>query len=319
MNPGDEVTYLVDRNINFTNICTTQCRFCAFHKAPEAKGGYLLTTDQILEKIPPLIKQGGTRILLQGGHNPNLNLKWYLDLFKEIKTAFPKLHLNCLSPAEIDAISKREQLSWESILCQMKEVGLDGLPGGGAEILDDEFRATICPDKVKGENWCRIMSIAHKLKLTTTATMVIGFGESLKHRFTHLDMIRELQRNSLQSYQHGFTSFILWTFQRKNTKMYELQEPEVNATEYLKNLAAARIALQNIPHIQASWPTMGPQIAQLALEYGADDFGSTMLEENVVRCAGKENDHCLTVSQIRNFIVESGYAPIQRTDDYSRV
>ncbi len=320
INPANIVTFLVDRNINYTNICVTECKFCAFYRLPNAKDSYVIDYDTIAKKIEELLKYNGTRILLQGGHNPKLRLDYYINLLSYIKKNFPTITIDAFSPSEIEYISKLENIAIEEVLVALKNAGLDGLPGGGAEILVDKVRDFVSPKKQKSEDWLNVMEIAHKLKLTTTATMVIGLGETFDERLEHLEKLRALQKKSLSKGYQGFISFILWTAQHENTKLSHLKYDNgfyTTAYDYLEMIALSRIFLNNIPHIGSSWPTMGEKIATIALLYGADDFGSTMFEENVVSQASKFYKVSITPDEIVYNIKSSGFVPAQRDSNYN--
>ncbi|MFN7181595.1 MAG: cyclic dehypoxanthinyl futalosine synthase [Planctomycetota bacterium] len=320
LNRDKIVTFLIDRNINYTNICVTECKFCAFYRFPDEKDSYVLSYEAIARKIEELLKYGGTRILLQGGHNPKLRLSYYIDLLTFIKKNFPAINIDGFSPSEIEFISRVEKMDIESVLKELKKAGLDGLPGGGAEILVDRIREVIAPKKQKSESWLDVMEIAHKLNLTTTATMVIGFGETFDERLEHLEKIRILQKKSVSRGSKGFISFILWTAQHHNTRLSHLKYTDnfyTTAYDYLEMVAISRIFLNNIVHIGASWPTMGEKIASIALLYGADDFGGTMIEENVVSQASPSYKTFMKPSEIISSIKSAGFIPAQRDSNYN--
>lgn len=317
-NPEPIVTYLVDRNINYTNVCNTDCSFCAFYR-PNGKHAeaYVLTKDALRQKIEETVAFGGTRILLQGGHNDDLPYDYYLDLVSWISENFP-LDINAFSPSEVQQMARVSGKTYEDVLRELKDAGLDGLPGGGAEILDDEVRARVSPKKTKADEWIEIMEIAQSLDLITTASMVIGFGERIENRLNHLERLRRLQDRTLAKGKPGFGCFISWTLKlNENTSMGRSRHaPSFGAstTEYLRNLAIARIYLDNIPHHQSSWPTLGPEIAQIGLHFGCNDIGSTMMEENVVSQAGAPTKEkwCMTPEELRFFIRGAGFIPAQR-------
>lgn len=320
LNPQNIVTFLIDRNINYTNICVTECYFCAFYRLPNMKDTYVLDEETILKKVEELIKIGGTRILLQGGHNPKLKLQYYTRLLSSIKRNYPHLQIDGFTPSEIEFIAKVERMDIEKVLIELKAAGLDGLPGGGAEILVDSVREKVSPKKQNSQGWLDVMSIAHKIGLTTTATMVIGLGETFEERLQHLEKIRHLQNESLQKGYKGFISFIMWTAQHDNTALSHLKYSDgfyTTAYDYLETLAISRIFLNNIPHIAASWPTMGEKIASVALFYGADDFGSTMMEENVVSQASSNYKSCMLPEEIIRIIKSNGFIPAQRDSNYN--
>jgi cyclic dehypoxanthinyl futalosine synthase len=314
------VTYLVDRNVNYTNVCITDCKFCEFYRPVGHAESYILTRDALGRKIQETLDVGGTRILLQGGHNPELKLDWYCELLRWIKDNYPAIELNAFSPSEIEHIAQVENSDMETVLKTLVEAGLDGLPGGGGEILQDEIRHRVSPKKQKTADWIEAMRIAQRLGLVTSSSQVIGFGEDPWHRFESLREIRDLQTESLAAHGNGFLSFVMWPLQyesrygevfgvRKGMKLGATRE------EYLRHTAIARIFLDNVPHIGASWPTMGPEIAKEALGWGADDFGSTMLEENVVSSAGSTHT-CMDEARIRSLITEAGYRPQKRDSNY---
>ena len=275
------VTFIIDRNINYTNICTAACRFCAFAFWPGDKRGYVNSYEIIQQKIKELVNLGGTQILLQGGHNPELNIDYYIDLFKKIKNDFPSVTLHALSPSEIDHICGVSNLDTETVLEKLIDAGLGSIPGGGAEILVDRVRNIISPLKIKSDRWLEVMKVAQRLGLKTTATMMFGHVETLEERIEHMDRIRQLQ-----DITGGFTAFISWSFQKENNPIGREIEKTATGIDYLKTLAISRIYLDNIVNFQSSWVTQGIQIGQVALAFGANDMGGTMLEENVVSAAG---------------------------------
>lgn len=317
-NPGRIVTYLIDRNINYTNVCNTDCSFCAFYRHdPKHPESYVLSREQLSKKIEETLELGGSRILLQGGHNDELPYEFYIDMISWIHDTY-KIELNAFSPSEIQQMQKVSGKSAEMILRELKDAGLTGLPGGGAELLDDAIRMRVSPKKIKSDEWIEIMEIAQNLKLITTASMVIGFGENLENRLNHLDKLRELQERSRKKGLQGFNMFISWTLQsNENTSMgrsRHCDKYKVSAVEYLKNIALCRIYLDNIQHHQSSWPTLGPEIAQIGLSFGCDDIGSTMMEENVVSQAGGHTKErwFMSPEELRYYIKEAGYIPAQR-------
>lgn len=307
LHPASIVTYVGDRNINYSNICVCQCRFCAFCKMPGDPAGYVISKDELAAKIEETLRLGGTQILLQGGHHPDLPFSWYEDLLRFMRGNWPDLHIHAFSPPEIHFWSEKFQLSIPEILQRLMAAGLDSIPGGGAEVLHDEARKKASPNKCTAGQWLNVMEEAHKLGMRTTATMMFGHEESPEHRLAHLFAIRELQDKT-----GGFTAYIPWTFQPANTRIHVEPQP---APAYLRLLAISRLVLDNIPNIQASWVTMGPDLAQLALFYGANDFGSLMIEENVVAAAGAS--YHLTREEIHAVISKAGYQPRQRRMDYS--
>ena len=330
---NEPVTFVVDRNINYTNICTCKCKFCAFHKDKDEKGSYVLDYGIIKRKIDELISVGGTQLLLQGGLNPDISLEYYLELIKNLRKDFPNLTIHSFSPSEISFIAKNNNLTPKKLLEMFIECGLSSIPGGGAEILCDEIRQKISPNKISSQKWLDIIEIAHNLSLKTTATMVFGFGESYEHIVEHLLKIRNLQDKT-----GGFTAFIPWTFvsspaviARSEATWQSMQmtnqdrllckpfglplnDNGTTAYDYLKILAVSRLVLDNIPNIQASWVTQGLKIAQLSLRFGANDFGGTMLEENVVKAAGVANK--TTIDEIIDNIQKAGFKAAQRNTKY---
>ncbi|MEW5988467.1 MAG: cyclic dehypoxanthinyl futalosine synthase [Chloroflexota bacterium] len=320
--PGNCVTYLIDRNVNYTNVCHTDCSFCAFYRHdPNHPEAYVNPKPVLGKKIEETLYLGGTRILMQGGHNDDLPWDYYLDLVGWIHQTYPQIEINAFSPSEIDQMVKVSGLSRYEVLKELKEAGMRGLPGGGGEILDDEIRRRVSPKKQRTDGWLDCMRQAHKLGLTTTATMVIGFREEIRHRLNHLQRLRDLQDASLRDFGNGFNAFISWTVQIENTPLEKSRfAPEYGATphEYLRHTAVARIFLDNIPHHQASWPTQGEKVAAVALHFGCDDFGSTMIEENVVSAAGARTAvKCsLNVPEIHRQIREAGFVPAQRDSSY---
>lgn len=304
--PEPITTFVIGRNVNYTNVCDTYCRFCAFYRAPGSEEGYVLPDEEIFNKIQETVDVGGTEILMQGGTNPNLPFSYYTDLLRQIKKRFPTIHMHSFSPAEIMKMKEVSGLSLEQVIRDLREAGLDSIPGGGAEILDDRIRRKISRLKGSWRDWMDVMQTAHRVGMHTTATMVIGFGETLEERVMHLLRVREAQDET-----KGFLAFIVWTFQPDNTN---LKREKLSPEEYLKAVAICRIMLDNIPNFQSSWVTMGPEIGKLSLSYGCNDFGSTMMEENVVSAAGttfKVNTN-LTLRLIR----EAGKIPAQRNTKY---
>jgi cyclic dehypoxanthinyl futalosine synthase len=315
------VTYLVDRNVNYTNVCVTNCSFCGFYRAPGHAESYVLSRDEIGRKIESTLAAGGTRILLQGGHHPDLRLDWYESLLRWIRDSYAAIEVNSFSPSEIDHVATLEGLPTAEVLRRLRDAGQAGLPGGGGEILDDEVRSRVSPLKLGTDGWLRIMGEAHALGLATTCTMVIGFGETLEHRMRHLARLRALQDRSLGEHGHGFVAFVAWTAQLDDVPLGDSLRRrgvlEPTPYEYLRTIATSRLFLDNVPHLQASWPTLGPKVAQVALMYGADDFGSTMMEENVVSQASPAKVRTsLDAREIRRQIRDAGYVPAQRDTRY---
>jgi len=310
------VTYLIDRNINYTNICNVACNFCAFYRTKRQDDAYVLSFEEIGRKIEELMQIGGRRILMQGGVNPDLPFEWYLDLLRYLKRHYPEVRIDAFSPEEILGLERITGRDCRELLTELKEAGLDGLPGAGGEILVDEVRAKAAPARIKSSDWFRILDTAQSLGLYTIATMVIGFGESYEQRVAHLLQIRAQQDKALREYGQGFAAFAMWTLQTEHTRL-KGKAPGATAYEYLQQLSIARIALDNIPNLQASWPSMGFKVAQAALYYGANDFGSTMLEENVVSAAGGHNRTHATVRQIVRHIADAGFIPAERDPYYN--
>jgi len=306
LNPEPIVTFVVDRNINYTNICISGCLFCAFYCPPGHADAYVISKEELKEKIEETLSLGGTQILLQGGLNPSLSLDYYIDLLKFIKDTFP-IHVHGFSPPEIVFIAEKSALSLKDTINKLIDAGLGSIPGGGAEILVDEVRERTSPNKCTADKWLEVMETAHKCGLRTTATMMFGHIERPEHIIEHLMKIRNLQDNT-----GGFTAFIPWTFQPDNTRIKALKATSV---EYLRVLAVSRLFLDNIQNIQASWVTQGDKIAQLALAFGANDLGSTMIEENVVAAAGVK--FRLPKEEMIRLIQEAGYTAAQRDCFYN--
>ncbi len=306
LHPERVVTFIVDRNINYTNICVNKCRFCAFYREAGSPEAYVLTRDEIFRKIEETIAQGGTQILMQGGVHPDLGVEYFEDLFSAIKTRFT-IQIHSLSPAEISFLAKKAGISVRGTLTRLRASGLDSIPGGGAEILVDRVRKKVSPNKIRWRQWADVMKTAHELGMPTTATMMFGSLETDKEIIEHLVRLRDIQDET-----GGFTAFIPWTYQPGNT---ELGGRAATAVEYLKTLALSRIMLDNFDNVQASWVTQGAKIAQVALEFGANDFGSTMIEENVVAAAGVT--FRMTRQEIVNLIIDAGYVAAQRDTRYN--
>ncbi|MBZ0275596.1 MAG: CofH family radical SAM protein [Anaerolineae bacterium] len=320
--PGDQVTYLIDRNINYTNVCVTDCQFCNFYALPgDTEKGYVNTKLILGGKIKEALDLGATRILMQGGHNPDLPYEYYIELVDWIHRTFPAIEINAFSPSEIQYMGLISGKSWREVLSDLKAAGLMGLPGGGGEILDDEIRKRVSPKKIMTDDWFGVMKVAHELGLTTTSTMVIGFREELSHRMNHLRRLRDEQDDSLKRFGNGFNAFISWTVQIENTPLARsrfAKEYGGTSTEYLRHTAISRIFLDNLPHISASWPTQGAKVGQMALHFGCDDFGSTMIEENVVSSAGAitKVSPMMEVHEIQRQIRMAGFIPAQRNTNY---
>jgi len=300
------VTYIVDRNVNYTNVCNVYCKFCAFYRVEDDADAYVIRPEEMDRKIEETVALGGTQILLQGGHHPKLSLQWYLDLLGRMKAKFPQVNIHGFSPSEFIHFRQVFQLPLEEIIRQFRAAGLGSIPGGGAEILVDRVRQRISPRKAMSDEWLEVMDVAHRLGLRSSATMMFGHVETIEDRIEHLERLRRQQDQT-----GGFTAFIGWTFQPENTR---LKAPTVGAHEYLRTQALARIYLDNFENVQSSWVTQGPEIGQIALKYGANDLGSIMIEENVVSQAGAT--FRLTVDDMRRLIRDLGYEPCQRDNWY---
>ena len=300
-------TYNIDRNINYTNICTAVCDFCAFYRGPKSDEGYVLPREELLRKIEETVALGGDQILMQGGLHPKFKIDWYEQLLADIKSRFPQVNVHGFSPPEIHHFTKVNNMSLEEVLTRLKDAGLGSLPGGGAEILVDRVRDEITRGKVMTDDWLDVMRVWHKLGGRSSATMMFGHVETLEERVEHLERLRELQDET-----GGFTAFICWTFQPDNTQMSHIAP--AGSWEYLKMLAVSRLYLNNFENMQSSWVTQGLKVGQLSLVYGANDMGSLMIEENVVAEAGTV--HYLTLDQIRDSIEELGFQPRQRNVHY---
>ncbi|MBS1833422.1 MAG: dehypoxanthine futalosine cyclase [Acidobacteria bacterium] len=306
--PENVVSYIIDRNINYTNFCTEYCSFCAFYRAPGHKEGYILSKETIFEKIQETIDMGGTGILMQGGLHPDLKIDWYEDLLRSIKAKF-NIWCHCFSSPEILNIADVSGISIEETLRRLQGAGLDSLPGGGAEILDKDVRHRIARLKCGVDEWLDVHRIAHKIGMRSTATMMFGTGETIEQRMNHFDAIRNLQEET-----GGFTAFIPWFFQRELTSLGRFVKEEATAVEYLKMLALSRVYLENIVNIQTSWVTPGLKTCQIGLRFGGNDVGSIMLEENVVSAAGTH--HSATEEELRRLIRDAGFVPKQRDTLY---
>jgi cyclic dehypoxanthinyl futalosine synthase len=305
--PQPIVTYIIDRNVNYTNVCVAKCNFCAFYRPVGSADGYVLGFDELFRKIDETIAVGGVQLLLQGGHNPDLPLSWYEDLFRAIKARYPAFKLHALSPPEIIHLSRLSQLAVPEVIARLIAAGLDSIPGGGAEILVDRVRKLLhCYGKATADEWLDVMRYAHRAGLRTTATMMYGTVESDEERLEHL-----LRLRSLQDETNGFTAFITWSYQPDHT---ELAGSEATGLDYLRTLAIARIVLDNFDNLQASWVTQGGKVGQLSLAYGANDMGSVMIEENVVRAAGAS--YCMDEAEIVRNIEDAGFAAKRRNMHY---
>ncbi|AIQ46094.1 radical SAM protein [Paenibacillus sp. FSL R7-0273] len=311
--PDPLATFVIGRNINYTNVCDVYCRFCAFYRRPGSEEGYVLPDETIYQKIAETIAVNGTEILMQGGTNPNLPFSYYTDILRGIKQRFPDITMHSFSPAEIMKMVEVSGLPLEQVMREIHAAGLDSLPGGGAEILDDRTRRKISRLKGSWREWMDVMQTAHRIGMNTTATMVIGLGESMEERALHLLRVREAQDECIANKydSEGFLAFISWTFQPDNTNLkLDRQTPE----EYLKTVAISRLVLDNIKNFQSSWVTMGPEVGKLSLQYGCNDFGSTMIEENVVSSAGAT--YKVNIESITQLIREAGKIPAQRNTRY---
>src|SRR6266480_1911291 len=313
--PEKIVTWIIDRNSNTTNVCIANCKFCNFFRKPGAPDAYITTIDQYKEKIEEMFRFGGDQLLLQGGHHPDLGLSFYVNLFRELKSLYPNLKLHALGPPEIAHITKLEKSTHTEVLKALVEAGLDSLPGAGAEILNDRVRRLISKGKCGGKEWLDVMRAAHKLNITTSATMMFGHVETLYERFEHLTWIRQVQSEK-PKHAKGFLAFIPWPFQDEGTLLRRVRGVRngVTGDEYIRMIAMSRIMLPNIKNIQASWLTIGKEIAQVCLHAGANDFGSIMIEENVVSAAGAP--HRFTSQGIQDAIREAGYEPRLRNQQY---
>jgi cyclic dehypoxanthinyl futalosine synthase len=320
-NPGDVVTYIIDRNINYTNVCNVVCTFCAFYRRPGKPDTYVHSVDEICKRIDETIALGGTGVLMQGGLHPDFNIEWYEELLSTLHAKYPKFQLHCFSPPEIHNISLISKLDYEIILRRLKAAGLNSMPGGGGEILDDEVRKRVST-KCNTQEWLDVMRAVHKVGLISTATMMFGIGDSVVHRVRHLERVRQVQDEALANKaddpNYGmFTAFIPWTFQRENTALGRKITEEPTGIDYLKMLSVSRLFLDNIQHIQSSWLTQGIRLGQSALRFGADDMGSIMIEENVVSAAGAHNE--ANERDLRYQISEAGFFPQQRDILYNYI
>jgi cyclic dehypoxanthinyl futalosine synthase len=313
-NDPSRITFIVDRNLNYTNVCVTDCDFCAFYRSPgDTREAYVLPKPVIFRKIEETLAIGGTGLLMQGGHHPDLAIDYYEDLFRSIKARYP-IHLHALSPPEVQHIARRSKLTIPETLSRLRDAGLDSLPGGGGEILVDRVRTIIAPKKTTSDEWLGVMRDAHRLGMSTTATMMYGHVETLEERVEHMRRVRELQDET-----GGFRAFISWTFQDDGNRLGPLVPRETMPTsfDYLLTQAVSRIYLDNMPHIQSSWVTQGMKIGQVALGFGADDMGSVMMEENVVSAAG--TTHRTSIDELVHLIRALGKTPVQRDTLYREV
>jgi len=309
LHPEGVVSYIIDRNINYTNFCTEYCSFCAFYRPMGHSEGYILPKETIFQKIQETLDLGGTGILMQGGLHPDLKIEWYEDLLSSIKARFPQIWCHCFSAPEITNIAEVSGLTLRDTIARLRDAGLDSIPGGGAEILDDAVRHRISRLKCGVDEWEDMHRTAHALGMRTTATMMFGCGETVEQRMNHFDLVRRIQEDT-----GGFTAFIPWPFQRENTSLGRFIKQEATAVEYLKTLAISRLYLDNIENIQSSWVTPGLKTCQMGLRFGGNDVGSIMIEENVVSAAGAH--HCATEEQLRRLIRDAGFVPKQRDTLY---
>lgn len=315
LHSDDVVTYVVDRNINYSNVCFSVCNFCAFYRKPGHEEGYVLSYEEMYEKVEEMIEVGGSGVLMQGGLHPDLPLEWYTKLLSELKQRYG-IHLHCFSPTEVYGMAKTFGMSYSEVIKALMDAGLDSIPGGGGEILVDEIRKkrrTEC----NSQEWLDAMEAAHQLGLKTTGTMMIGYGETVDQRIEHLEKLYQLQQRSLASGKPGFVSFIPWTFQPDNTPIGKIIPDRMSAEEYLRWLALSRLYLHNIPNVQVSWLTVGLAEGRKGLHFGANDIGSTMIEENVISKAGA--NHKATEDMLVNVIREEGFTPMKRKADYTRL
>ncbi|MCF6401843.1 dehypoxanthine futalosine cyclase [Chitinophaga filiformis] len=313
--PHGKVTWQIDRNVNTTNVCTANCKFCNFYRVPGHAEAYITTIDEYKKKIEETLKFGGDQLLLQGGHHPELGLKFYVDTFKQLKQLYPTVKLHALGPPEVAHITKLEKSTHIEVLSALKEAGMASLPGAGAEILNDRVRRLISKGKCGAQEWLDVMRAAHKLNIPSSATMMFGHVETLMERFQHFADIRQVQSEKPEGH-YGFTAFIPWTFQDVDTLLSRIRGVHNMTTseEYIRMIALSRIMLPNIKNIQASWLTVGKQVAQICLHAGANDFGSIMIEENVVSAAGAP--HRFTYRSMQEAIKEAGFEPQLRTQLY---
>jgi cyclic dehypoxanthinyl futalosine synthase len=309
LHPEGVVTYIIDRNINYTNFCTEYCSFCAFYRPMGHAEGYTHGHEVIFQKIQETLDLGGTGVLMQGGLNPDLKIEWYEDLLSAIKRKFPQIWLHCFSAPEIGCIAETSGLTIRDTIARLRDAGLDSIPGGGAEILHDEVRQRISRLKCSTQEWIDVHVTAHKLGMRTTATMMFGCGETLEQRVAHLEIVRRIQDET-----GGFTAFIPWSFQRENTSLGRFVKEEATGVEYLKTLAVSRLYLENVLNVQSSWVTQGLKTCQVGLKFGGNDVGSIMIEENVVSAAGARNH--ASEEELRRIIRDAGFVPKQRDTLY---
>jgi cyclic dehypoxanthinyl futalosine synthase len=322
--PGDEVTFIVDRNVNYTNVCVSGCRFCAFYRSEDAADAYVLTREELAEKVAETMALDGTAILLQGGMHPKLGIEWYEGMLRDIKSDHPAIHVHGFGPPEVHHIAKTSGLPTREVLARLRAAGLDSLPGGGAEILVDRVRGHVSPKKATSDQWLDVMREAHALDISTTATMMFGSIETLAERVEHLQRVRDVQDQAVAAGHVGFRAFIPWSFQPGNTDLAEDEgvasgTPMTAASgrDYLRTLAVSRLFLDSVPNIQASWVTQGAKVGQVALAFGSNDMGSTMIEENVVAAAGTR--FMLAREELVRLIRDTGQTPVQRDTLYQEV
>lgn len=317
LHPEHEATFIVDRNVNYTNVCVSGCRFCAFYRAEDAPDAYVLPFEELCAKVEETLALEGTAILLQGGLHPTLGIEWYETMLRDLKARYP-IHVHGFGPPEMVHIAKVSGISTREVLTRLRDAGLDSLPGGGAEILVDRVRSHVSPKKATSDQWLGVMREAHELDISTTATMMFGGTETLEERIEHMVRVREVQDDAVAGGHVGFRAFIPWSFQPGNTDL-ESEQGGVAASgwEYLRTLAVSRLFLDNVANIQASWVTQGPKIGQVALCFGANDMGSTMIEENVVAAAGTH--FMLAREELVRLIGDAGFTPVQRDTLYREV
>ncbi len=308
LHPHQTVTYIVDRNINYTNVCVADCGFCAFYRRPKHAEGYTLSFEQIGHKIEETKALGGVQILIQGGHNPYIPFEWYLDLLRYIKRHHP-IHIHGFSPSEVDFFSQVFRMEAVDVIRELKGAGLDSIPGGGGEILVQRVRDIAAPKKAGADRWLEIMELAHQAGMKTSVTMMYGLGETLAERLEHLQRVRDVQSRT-----GGFTAFITWPLQPENTPEFS-HMPKTGAVDYLRTVAISRLVLDNVPNLQSSWVTMGMKVGQLALRFGCNDFGSLMIEENVVSAAN--TTFRTTTEELERLIRDAGFRPARRRQDYT--
>ncbi len=306
--PRGVVTYIVDRNINYTNVCVADCKFCAFYRRPKHAEGWTLSYEEIGRKIDEAKGVGAVQILMQGGHNPYIPFEWYLDLLRYIKAHHP-IHIHGFSPSEVDFFAKLFHMDARDVIRELVSAGLDSIPGGGGEILVQRVRDLVARKKAGADRWLEIMEIAHEEGMRTSVTMMYGIGETLAERLEHLQRVKEVQSRT-----GGFTAFICWPLQPENTPTFSHMQ-KTDAVDYLRTVAISRIVLENVPNLQSSWVTMGMKVGQMALRFGCNDFGSLMIEENVVSAAN--TTHRTTIAEMERLISDAGFTPARRRQDYT--